>query len=570
MRFASSALALFLVLMIASPSICFADDDSIKHNRIHHYSTFQGYDRFLREQDFCTEFCCQQYMMNYSAETVSSDSESKILAAVPFPAQIALIMLLLFVTAAFAGLTLGLMGLDNTGLEIIMHGDNDVNAERARRIYPFRQRGNLLLCTLVLGNIASNSLLSILMADKAGGLVGFLSATFLIVIFGEIIPQAACSRYSLMIGSASIPLVRIVLFLLYPVAYPLSWLLDKVLGAEIATTYSSAELMKLLQIHVTENALDPETAIAMTGALKYKNLAVKDVMTPIDRAFMLSVDDKLNYEMITRIFKTGYSGIPVYKADKNNVIGLLFVKDLIFIDPDDETPVKDVIEIFGRSTHVATINDTLGDVLRELKKGDEIVDETDAAEKSKDAYEDRDEKLRWARLSLFNSKIVEQKLSPDETRAVSAHLSINYPAVVADLTEHQLHQLVAETPVATVPVALHKVGQSLPGVLLYEKNKKTDFATLILTGKVTVESGVDKFRTDMSNWSLLGRGALQDARYAPDFSAFVSVGPCRCIFLKRANFSAAVKASARERQATKKGGRDSSANEATALLDQLM
>lgn len=207
---------------------------------------------------------------------VGNDTESKILAAVPFPAQIALIALLLFITAAFAGLTLGLMGLDRTGLEIIMDSDDKVNADRARRIYPFRQRGNLLLCTLVLGNIAANSLLSILMADKAGGLVGFLSATFLIVIFGEIIPQAACSRYSLAIGSASIPLVRLVLVLLYPIAYPLSWVLDKALGKEIATTYSTSELMKLLQIHVSENALDAET-----GTVELADWALDQFLDPI-------------------------------------------------------------------------------------------------------------------------------------------------------------------------------------------------------------------------------------------------------------------------------------------------
>jgi metal transporter CNNM len=54
----------------------------------------------------------------------------------------------------------------------------------------------------------------------------------------------------------------------------------------------------------------------MTGALKYKNLAVKDVMTPVDRIFMLSVDDRLNYETMASIFKSGYSRIPIYEVDK--------------------------------------------------------------------------------------------------------------------------------------------------------------------------------------------------------------------------------------------------------------
>jgi metal transporter CNNM len=56
-----------------------------------------------------------------------------------------------------------------------------------------------------------------------------------------------------------VPLVRVVIFLFYPVAFPLSWCLDKAMGKEIATTYSTSEMMKLLQIHVMENVLDAET-----------------------------------------------------------------------------------------------------------------------------------------------------------------------------------------------------------------------------------------------------------------------------------------------------------------------
>lgn len=98
-------------------------------------------------------------------------------------------------------------------------------------------------------------------------------------------------------------------------------------------------------------------------------MTVKEVMTSIDRTFMLNVNDKLSFETIAKIFKTGYSRIPVFEVSQDNVIGLLFVKDLIFIDPEDAVPIRSFIQIFGRGVHVVWPDDTLGDVLAELKKG---------------------------------------------------------------------------------------------------------------------------------------------------------------------------------------------------------
>lgn len=65
------------------------------------------------------------------------------------------------------------------------------------------------------------------------------------------------------------------------------------------------------------------TAVAMTGALQYKNLSVRQIMTPVETVFMLSVDDKLNFETMAKIFKVGFSRIPIYEVNRvsnNDVI----------------------------------------------------------------------------------------------------------------------------------------------------------------------------------------------------------------------------------------------------------
>jgi len=499
-------------------------------------------------------------------------------------------------------------------LEIVMSGDDAALSKAASVILPVRRKSNLLLCTLLLGNVAVNTLLGILMADFAGGTLGFVVSTALIVIFGEIIPQALCSRYALQIGKNSVPVVKVVIILLYVIAKPLAFCLDKLLGHELGTTYSKAEMNKLLEIHVKEGRFSEETGIAMAGALKYQDVAVKDVMTPLENTFMINVEDKLNFDTMSKIFKTGYSRIPIYEVDVQNVIGLLFTKDLIFIDPDDETPVKKFWEIFGRGPHLVWPDDKLGDVLRHLKKGhthmalvrgtntstsddldptyqlygivtlediieeiigEEILDETDAwvdgehskrvvrcDDESNDELGDDDDVnnmttvrkgFDWARLRLLDDKIVDQNLSEEEVRAVSAHLRTNYSDAVEALSARQLPRMIAATPVVELPLApTRELGQLLPtsSNLLYEKGEVSDVCTFILGGKVTVVAGVDNFKSDVSSWTVLGTGALGGGGvegYVPDFSAYVSgSGPCRCLRFTRKIFGAAADASVLE------------------------
>jgi hypothetical protein len=164
---------------------------SSSHNRIS-YDDYDIFSRSLQDGNLtteqCTLDCCSQF-----EETICGAEATSFTTTLPFAIQIILIIVLLCMSALFSGLTLGLMSLDKTGLEIVMAGDDPVDAEYAKRIYPVREKGKLLLCTLLLGNVAVNALLSIILADFAGGTVGFVTSTFLIVIFGEILPQAFVS-----------------------------------------------------------------------------------------------------------------------------------------------------------------------------------------------------------------------------------------------------------------------------------------------------------------------------------------------------------------------------------------
>ena len=103
------------------------------------------------------------------------------------------IVFLAMLSGTFSGLNLGLLGLDVKNLELLMQGpfnneDEETDAKYATAIMPLRKRGNLLLCTILLGNVTVNSALSILMTDLTSGLMGLVVSTAIIVIFGEIVP----------------------------------------------------------------------------------------------------------------------------------------------------------------------------------------------------------------------------------------------------------------------------------------------------------------------------------------------------------------------------------------------
>lgn len=160
----------------------------------HHFSlrTSHAYP-FVRDLEEVSMTCDLDCCKNQFEEDICGISENDWISGIPGAVQILLIILLICFSALFSGLTLGLMSLDKTGLEIVMSGDDLEAAKYAKAIYPVREDGNLLLCTLLLGNVLVNTMLSILMAEYTGGLIGLISSTFLIVIFGEIVPQALVS-----------------------------------------------------------------------------------------------------------------------------------------------------------------------------------------------------------------------------------------------------------------------------------------------------------------------------------------------------------------------------------------
>lgn len=182
------------------------------------------------------------------------------------------IVVLAMCSGLFSGLNLGLLGLDVKNLELITqppfaNEQEEQDARYAKRILPLRRRGNLLLCTILLGNVTVNSALAILMESITSGVVGLIVSTAIITIFGEIIPQAICSRHALVVGAHTTWFVYLFMLVTLPIAYPISAILDKVLGEEVGNTISRTMLGNFFKQLEEEGVFNKEERKIMQAAL---------------------------------------------------------------------------------------------------------------------------------------------------------------------------------------------------------------------------------------------------------------------------------------------------------------
>ncbi len=233
-------------------------------------------------------------------------------------------------SALFSGLTLGLLTLDTQTLK----RRADAGDRQAARIFPIRKKGNLLLTTLLLGNVGVNTALSIFLGSIASGIVAGIIATAAIFLFGEIIPQAVISRHALYFGSKTAPFVRLLIWVLYPITWPISYALDRALGEELPTVYSKSEIMQIISEHEDSehSPIDEDEERIVHGALQFSHLRVSEVMTPLEEVVMFEAGQRLTDTFYETVTDEGFSRYPVYSGKRENIVGILYAKDLLTED----------------------------------------------------------------------------------------------------------------------------------------------------------------------------------------------------------------------------------------------
>ena len=182
--------------------------------------------------------------------------------------------------------------------------------------------------------------------------------------------QAICSRHGLAVGAKTIIITKFFMLLTSPLSWPISKLLDLMLGEELGTVYNRARLIELLRVTQAETDLNKDEVNILTGALVLQEKKIEDIMTPLGDCYMLALQAVLDFDTISEIKDKGYSRIPVYDDDESNVVHILLAKDLLFIDPDDKKPLAEVCGFYKTPFIMAEKDRPLNKMLDEFKTGE--------------------------------------------------------------------------------------------------------------------------------------------------------------------------------------------------------
>ncbi|PIA19736.1 DUF21-domain-containing protein [Coemansia reversa NRRL 1564] len=284
--------------------------------------------------------------------------------------QLVACAVLVVVGGLLAGLTLGLMSLDEINLQILATSGSEKQRQYAKRIQPIRKNGHWLLVTLLLGNTVVNETLPIVMDSVlgGGGVSAIVISTAAIVLFGEIIPQSLCARYGLAIGAFFAYPVRLLQYVLAPLGYPIAMLLDYVLGPDHGVIYKKAQLKELVLLSDTAHGgnLSTDEVTIIRGALELSEKLVADVMTDLHNVFMVDISAQLDRQLLTEMVRRGHSRVPVFDGRRDNIVGVLLVKSLVLLDPDDCTPVRDATIA---PIPLVTTRTSLYDILNAFQEG---------------------------------------------------------------------------------------------------------------------------------------------------------------------------------------------------------
>ena len=283
---------------------------------------------------------------------------------------------------------------------------------KAKDVLELTEKFDSMLSTILVGNnivnIAMSAIATVLFMELYpvyGATIATAVITVIVLIFGEISPKSLAKENPEKFAMFSAPFLRFFMVLLAPVNWIFGWwkkLLAKLFNADGVNPITEDELLTIVEEAETEGRIDTDQSELIQNAIEFNDLEAWDVLTPRVDIKAIEIDETQD-EIAELFLSTGFSRLPVYEDDLDNIVGVLNQKDFHNYIRGTDTPVseyvKPVIFVAGSmkisqllkrlqtvKTHIAIIVDeyggtsglvTMEDIIEELVG--EIYDEHDAA-----------------------------------------------------------------------------------------------------------------------------------------------------------------------------------------------
>lgn len=288
--------------------------------------------------------------------------------------QLITIILLILLSAFFSSAETALTTVNKFTLRSMADNGN----KRAARVLKLISNSDKLISTILIGNNIVNisasalatTLTTNLFGSKAVGIAtGIL--TLLILLFGEITPKTLAQNNSVKISTLYVDVVRFLVYIFTPfvfiinkISHVIFWILRMDTNGS-AKSITEDELITMVNVSEEEGVIENKEKEMITNVVDFGDSRVRDIMIPRTDVTMAPVTATYD-ELLKLYMEVPYTRLPVYKDSRDNVIGILHVKDLFFYKATHDINNFDVTNIVREPFYVYEFQKT-NDLLANMK-----------------------------------------------------------------------------------------------------------------------------------------------------------------------------------------------------------
>ncbi|MBF0118798.1 MAG: HlyC/CorC family transporter [Desulfobacterales bacterium] len=286
--------------------------------------------------------------------------------------QAFLFFIFIFLTALFSCIETAFISLSDIKIQHLM--DNKIKG--IQLVKALKDNSDRLIITILIGTdlvqIAASSLATSIAIDifeshAIGIAVGVM--TVIMLIFGEIIPKSIGMSQNEWITINTAPIIKVLQYILFPVIKLLEWFMILTSTTtrydDIDPIITEAEIKSVVNLGEKIGEVEEDERIMIHNIFRFTDLKASDIM--VDRMKMFSVNGKESLKNTApEMIRQGYSRIPVYEGHPDNIIGILYVKDIIPIifSCNYDIPIRDIV----RPPMFITESMPIDDLLKEFQK----------------------------------------------------------------------------------------------------------------------------------------------------------------------------------------------------------